>query len=187
MGAACAAMLAAVPAAGADAGATGARAKHKSRCGHAKAHRTRARCARVRRVRVREAVAERLSPSAPGDVGGLGGGDEGGSGGGGSGGGSTPALGRFVSVSAREWSFTLSRPIVGAGSVTVELRNVGEDPHNLVVSPDDGSHLPLASWADSDPGTAQRQSVTLGAGRYQLWCSLPDHEQQGMSVDLVVQ
>jgi len=40
-----------------------------------------------------------------------------------------------VSVAAREWTFTLSRPVVAAGSVTVELRNVGEDPHNLVVSP----------------------------------------------------
>ena len=69
----------------------------------------------------------------------------------------------------------------------VELRNSGEDPHNLVISPDDDSHTPLASWTDTDPGTTLRKSVTLAAGRYQLWCSLLDHEQQGMSVDLVVQ
>ncbi len=65
--------------------------------------------------------------------------------------------------------------------------HVGEDPHNLVVSPDDGSHVPLAGWADTAPGATLRQSVTLGAGRYQLWCSLAGHEQQGMSADLVVE
>jgi hypothetical protein len=157
----------------ADAGA----AKRKHRC-HGKA----TRCAVLKRVRVHEPLVERLSPV---DLGGGGGGS--GGGGGGSGGGAPPALGRFVSVSAREFSFTLSRPLVGAGSVTIELRNVGEDPHNLVVSPDDGSHVPLASWTDTDPGTTQRRSVTLGPGRYRLWCSLLDHEQQGMSAALVVQ
>ena len=55
-----------------------------------------------------------------------------------------PAPPRFVSVAAREFSLTLSRPLVGAGAVTVELRNSGEDPHNLVVSPD-GTHSPLAT------------------------------------------
>jgi plastocyanin len=101
--------------------------------------------------------------------------------------GSTPALGRFVSVSAREWSFTLSRPIVGAGSVTVELRNVGEDPHNLVVSPDDDSHTALASWSDTDPGARLRHTVSLDPGRYRLWCSLAGHEAAGMSATLVVE
>jgi plastocyanin len=157
----------------ADAGAS----KPRHRC-HGKAHR----CAVLKRVRVREPLVERLSPTV-----GLrqpGGGESGQGGGSGA---IPPALGRFVSVSAREYSFTLSRPIVGAGSVTVELRNVGEDPHNLIVSPDDGSHLPLASWTDTDPGTTQRRSVTLGAGQYLLWCSLPDHEAQGMHAQLVVQ
>ena len=32
---------------------------------------------------------------------------------------------------------------VAAGRVTVELRNVGEDPHDLVIGPDDGTHTPL--------------------------------------------
>jgi hypothetical protein len=53
-----------------------------------------------------------------------------------------PALPSFVSASAREFSLTLSRPLVGAGNVRIELRNNGEDPHNLVVSPE-GTHTPL--------------------------------------------
>jgi hypothetical protein len=98
-----------------------------------------------------------------------------------------PDLPRFVSVSAREWSLTLSRPLVGAGSVTVELRNVGEDPHNLIVSQDDGSHAPLAEWAETDPGEYLRRTVTLPAGRYLLFCSLEGHEAAGMSARLRVE
>ena len=96
-------------------------------------------------------------------------------------------LPRFVSVAAREWSLTLSRPVVGTGSVTIELRNLGEDPHNLVVNPDDGSHAPLAGWAETEPGGVLRQSVTLDAGRYLLFCSLEGHEAAGMSVRLRVE
>jgi uncharacterized cupredoxin-like copper-binding protein len=71
--------------------------------------------------------------------------------------------------------------------VTIELRNVGEDPHNLVVSPDDGSHSPLGSWAETDPGGVLRRSVSLPAGRYLLFCSLEGHEAAGMSVRLRVE
>jgi hypothetical protein len=98
----------------------------------------------------------------------------------------TPALPRFVSVAAREFSLTLSRPLVGAGAVTVELRNSGEDPHNLVVSPE-GTHAPLASFSELDPGTYERRAVTLSPGRYQLWCSLEFHEGLGMSTTLRVE
>jgi hypothetical protein len=99
----------------------------------------------------------------------------------------TPPLASFVSVAAREFSLTLSRPLVGAGSVRIELRNSGEDPHNLVVSPDDGTHTPLASFTTLDPGLYERRGVTLAPGRYQLWCSLEGHEAKGMSVTLRVQ
>jgi hypothetical protein len=111
----------------------------------------------------------------------------------GEGGGSTPGgpgpqtpLSRYVSVSAREWSLTLSRPLVGAGKVTVELRNVGEDPHDLVLSPDDGSHTPLASFPETGSGGLTKLGVTLPAGRYLLWCSLPGHEALGMRAKLQV-
>jgi hypothetical protein len=97
-----------------------------------------------------------------------------------------PALPSFVSVSAKEFSLTLSRPLVGKGSVRVELRNTGEDPHNLVLSPE-GTHTPLASFSTLDPGTYERRSVTLAPGRYQLWCSLEGHEAAGMNVTLRVQ
>jgi hypothetical protein len=99
---------------------------------------------------------------------------------------SDPALPSFVSVGAKEFSLTLSRPLVGKGSVRIELRNIGEDPHNLVVSPE-GTHTPLASFSTLESGTYDQKSVTLAPGRYQLWCSLEGHEAKGMSVTLRVQ
>ncbi|HEX6651828.1 MAG TPA: hypothetical protein VF072_03730 [Thermoleophilaceae bacterium] len=99
---------------------------------------------------------------------------------------SDPVLAGFVSVGAKEFALTLSRPLVGKGSVRVELRNIGEDPHNLVVSPE-GTHTPLASFSTIDPGTYERKTVALDPGRYQLWCSLEGHEAKGMSVTLRVQ
>jgi hypothetical protein len=97
-----------------------------------------------------------------------------------------PLLPDFVSAAAREFSLTLSRPLVGAGSVRIELRNNGEDPHNLVVSPE-GTHTPFESFSTLDPGLYERRTVTLSPGRYQLWCSLEGHEALGMSVTLRVQ
>jgi hypothetical protein len=99
---------------------------------------------------------------------------------------SDPVLAHFVSVAAKEFSLTLSRPLVGKGDVRIELRNNGEDPHNLVVSPE-GTHTPLASFSTLDPSTYERRSVALDAGRYQLWCSLEGHELKGMKVTLRVE
>jgi uncharacterized cupredoxin-like copper-binding protein len=89
-------------------------------------------------------------------------------------------------VSAREWSLTLSRPVVGAGNVTVELRNVGEDPHDLVLSPDDGTHTRLAGFSETGPGQLAKLKLPLPAGRYLLWCSLAGHEALGMKATLRV-
>lgn len=96
----------------------------------------------------------------------------------------TPSLGRFLGIDASEFSFTLSRPAVAAGTVTFELRNRGEDPHNLVVSPE-GTHDRLAQFEDleAETGMAQKR-VNLPAGRYYLWCSITFHEAAGMHATL---
>jgi uncharacterized cupredoxin-like copper-binding protein len=61
---------------------------------------------------------------------------------------------------------------------------LGEDPHNLVLSPDDGSHTPLASFPETDPGGLTKRTLSLSAGRYLLWCSLEGHEALGMRATL---
>lgn len=86
-------------------------------------------------------------------------------------------------MSAREFSLSLSRPAVAAGDVTIELRNRGEDPHNLVVSPA-GSHTELARIGTQDPLGVAEADTRLPAGAYYLWCALPGHEAAGMHAAL---
>ena len=92
-----------------------------------------------------------------------------------------------MSVTAREWSLSPSRAVLAAGGQTIELRNWGEDPHNLVISPDDGSHTPLYAWPETQSLELFTMDTALGAGRYQLWCSLEGHEAAGMTTTVRVE
>jgi hypothetical protein len=105
----------------------------------------------------------------------------------GSPGGPAPAqpLPDYVAVTASEWRLALSRPLVGAGLVTVELRNVGEDPHDLVVAPEGGG-APAHHFPETGPGTYTASGMSLVAGRYTLFCSLPGHAEAGMTATLQV-
>src|SRR5215207_6316379 len=101
------------------------------------------------------------------------------------------ALPRRVSVKAEDatpeaFSFGLSRPFVFAGEVTVELNNGGaQDPHNLNLRLEGGEEPPL-EIPEAGPGERRLARFQLPAGSYRLWCSLPQHEEWGMSVALEV-
>ncbi len=97
---------------------------------------------------------------------------------------------RRVSVKANDatpeaFSFGLSRPFVVSGEVTVELNNQGQDPHNLNVRPEGSEGSPL-EVGEAGPGESRVAHFDLPPGSYRLWCSLPRHEEWGMSVDLEV-
>ena len=78
-------------------------------------------------------------------------------------------------------------PIVGAGSVTIELRNVGEDPHDLVVSAegsgDRGGALRRARRRGRD---GQEDARALGRAATSCGARSTGHEQLGMSATLTV-
>lgn len=85
------------------------------------------------------------------------------------------------------FSFTLSRHYVVAGEVTIELNNrEGQDAHNLKVRPE-GSEESGLEVGEAEPGESRVGHLELAPGTYQLYCSLPQHEEWGMSVDLEVQ
>jgi len=89
-----------------------------------------------------------------------------------------------VSVKGSEYYFVLSRPSVRAGTVTVELNNQGEDPHNLnlrLEGSDEELQIP-----ETDSLQRNVASFDLPAGKYRLWCSLPEHEERGMATTLMV-
>jgi plastocyanin len=77
----------------------------------------------------------------------------------------------------------LSRPSLAAGSAIVEQYNAGSDPHNLILEKD--SQVAFA-YPTLDPGGDQRQTVTLTAGAWTLYCSLLDHRSLGMQATLIV-
>ena len=80
----------------------------------------------------------------------------------------------------------LSRQLVAAGTVRIELRNMGEDPHDLVVVPEAGGEA-VHHFAEHDPDTWSDAPVELPAGRYRLFCSLLDHAERGMQATLRVE
>ncbi|HWJ43291.1 MAG TPA: hypothetical protein VNR67_07645 [Solirubrobacterales bacterium] len=90
-----------------------------------------------------------------------------------------------LAVKAGEFYFVLSRPSVRAGAVTIELNNQGEDPHNLNLRPEGDEGEPL-ELPETDSEQRSVESFDLPAGRYELWCSLPGHEENGMATTLQV-
>jgi hypothetical protein len=93
----------------------------------------------------------------------------------------TPAR---LGVSATEYHLTLSRPLVKAGVLEIELQNDGQDPHDLRLRRVGGTHtfsLPL-----TQPGKRRTLALQVRPGRYRLWCSIADHRALGMQTLLRV-
>lgn len=96
-------------------------------------------------------------------------------------GGAAPAR---MQVVAREFSFSLSRTQLKAGSAVIELANFGQDPHDLRLQRVGARHI--AGTRVVAPGARTELAVTLRRGRYLLWCSVADHRARGMRATLVV-
>ena len=89
-----------------------------------------------------------------------------------------------VQVSAKEFSFSLSRQVVNAGPAIIELVNFGEDPHDLRVQRIGGAHI--GGTPQVQPGKYFDLSMTLLPGKYRLWCSIANHRALGMQALLTV-
>jgi plastocyanin len=84
----------------------------------------------------------------------------------------------YVLVNAREYRFTPSRRELPAGPVVVQLRNIGEDAHNLVIV--NRSGRTVARVPRTQPGEVGERSVRLARGTYRLVCTVADHARRGM-------
>jgi uncharacterized cupredoxin-like copper-binding protein len=107
-------------------------------------------------------------------------------------GGSTPWVAE-TAVTLDEGSLTLGTANLAAGQVTLDIHNVGEYGHTLVVTTDDG--VVVAATGLVPPGTAATLEVDLVPGGYQFSCrivsvgpdgALFDHYQMGMRADVTV-
>jgi plastocyanin len=84
-----------------------------------------------------------------------------------------------VGVGEREWRIALYRSRVPTGRVKFNVRNYGEDGHDLAVRTRSGRRL--ATLPEVKPGETGSLTVRLHRrGRYVVFCSLAGHEQLGM-------
>jgi plastocyanin len=96
-----------------------------------------------------------------------------------------PAPGTAVGVSEREFTISPYRRQVPPGLVRFNIRNYGEDGHNLVVVSPRGRQL--AASPEVEPGGRHTLAVRLrGQGTYRLLCTQADHLRRGMAARLRV-
>jgi hypothetical protein len=98
-----------------------------------------------------------------------------------------PPLPRSVAVDETEYAIQLSRPVVGAGEVTFNVYNRGEDDHDLAVVDANGA----LQVVDVPPRETRTLVAQLSPGTVKLYCSLfagtpGSHEALGMSTTLDV-
>jgi uncharacterized cupredoxin-like copper-binding protein len=89
-------------------------------------------------------------------------------------------------IPVRETEFKIAVPAakVAAGKVTFAVTNAGKIQHDLVVS---GPGVKgQAKTPLIDGGKTAKLTVTLGAGSYTLYCSVPGHRAAGMVAKLTV-
>jgi len=95
------------------------------------------------------------------------------------------AAGGALQVTQVEYRLLLSRGVVRAGPVDLEVIDAGMDPHDLRLRRT-GSAGPSISEPQLTPGTRWDGVVDLAPGTYRLWCSLPGHRKLGMRATLRV-
>jgi plastocyanin len=89
-----------------------------------------------------------------------------------------------VQVVAQEFRYGMSRQTINAGAAIIELRNMGEDAHDLRMRRVGGKRV--YAWPNVQPGDAVDRELRLQPGRYVLWCGVANHRALGMTATLVV-
>ena len=87
-------------------------------------------------------------------------------------------------ISADEFGLTLSRSSIRSGPAILELVNYGEDDHDLALRRIGGTRTYRIGIVR--PGKTAELEARLRPGRFNLWCTLPDHRKRGMRATLLV-
>lgn len=85
-----------------------------------------------------------------------------------------------VKVGETEFKITLASTELKAGKVTFEVRNTGAIPHDLAIKETGQKTEEIPA-----KGTA-KLTATLKPGTYELFCTIPGHEQAGMDLKITV-
>lgn len=89
-----------------------------------------------------------------------------------------------VQVVAQEFRFSLSRTMIKHGLSVIELRNIGEDAHDLRLRRVGGTRVYL--WPVAQPGQTIDKELKLLPGTYRLTCGVANHARLGMVATLHV-
>ena len=89
-----------------------------------------------------------------------------------------------VQVVAQEFGFALSRQTIKAGWAIIELRNSGQDAHDLRLRRIGGTRVYVVPLTQS--GQTVDREFKLLPGKYRLYCGVANHRALGMQADLVV-
>jgi uncharacterized cupredoxin-like copper-binding protein len=96
-----------------------------------------------------------------------------------------PIVPARVQITSQEFTLTASRHVLKAGPAIVQLYNLGEDAHDLVVQ-QAGAKRPLGHIQAIPTDGVANLTLNLGPGRYLLYCSLPGHRALGMQTRFTV-
>ena len=80
------------------------------------------------------------------------------------------------------WRVTPAYNELRAGPVEFNATNLGMDDHDFSLR----AAGPALATIDLGPGESGTLQITLAAGVYTLYCSLPNHEAQGMRADVTL-
>jgi uncharacterized cupredoxin-like copper-binding protein len=85
-----------------------------------------------------------------------------------------------VLVAETEFKIAAAPTALKAGEITFKVKNAGKIPHDLAIkgTADKTELIPAG-------GTAELK-VTLKAGSYELYCTVPGHEAAGMKLSVTV-
>lgn len=89
-----------------------------------------------------------------------------------------------VQVVAQEFHYGLSRQTIRAGWAIIELRNLGEDAHDLRMRRVGGKRVYV--WPLAQSGETVDREFKLLPGTYTLSCAVADHTRLGMVASLRV-
>lgn len=95
------------------------------------------------------------------------------------------ASGQVVAIAETEFKLDPSTISVKAGSVTFQLEDKGQAPHDLHIAPK-GSSSEVGASQRITAGGSTSFTVTLQPGVYDMWCGVPGHRQAGMQGTVTV-
>jgi plastocyanin len=99
----------------------------------------------------------------------------------------SPATSSSLSLEANpegQLKYNTSSLTAKAGKVTIDFKNMSPLGHNVTVESPGGGTL---GATETSQGASKKLTLTLKAGTYKFYCSVPGHRQAGMEGTLVVQ